>query len=49
MTLGGVGHCTMLISEHQPSSDMWMKLALSLVYGYTIFNVVYYTTCGVMI
>ena len=26
----GVGHCTLLINEHQASSGVWLKLAFSL-------------------
>jgi len=29
--LEGVAHCTLLISEHQASSGVWLKLALSLL------------------
>ena len=30
-TVVGVAHCTLLISEHQASSVLWLKLALSLL------------------
>ena len=29
--LEGVAHCTLLISEHQASSVVWLKLTLSLL------------------
>ena len=29
--LEGVAHCILLISKHQASSGMWLKLALSLL------------------
>ena len=29
--LEGVAHCTLLISEHQAFSGVWLKLALSLL------------------
>ena len=29
--LEGVAHCTLLISEQQASSEMWLKLALSFL------------------